>query len=60
MNEYVCKVYWEMCGEVRVKADDSSEASLKACDAPLPKLCESVYVPDSISCDPNTDVQRIL
>ena len=58
MNEYVCKVYWEMCGEVKVKASSLSEASLKACDAPLPTV-NLEYVPDSISCDPSTDVQPI-
>jgi hypothetical protein len=58
MKEYVCKVYWERCGEVRVQAETMSEAALKALEAPLP--VESEYVSDSISCDPNTDVQPIL
>jgi hypothetical protein len=54
----ICKVYWEMCGEVEVEADTVEEAATKAMDAPLPTSAE--YVPDSINCDPETDVRAKL
>lgn len=55
MKKYICKVYWEMCGEVEVEANGETEASLKALLAPLPKSGE--YVCDSINCDPDSDVE---
>jgi hypothetical protein len=59
MKKYRCKVYWEMCGEVTVKAVDETSACLKAMDAPLPSSDEQSYVSDSANCDPDTDVVEI-
>lgn len=55
--KYRCKVYWEMCGKVEVEADTPEQAAEKAMASPLPKENQD-YVPDSINCDPETDVQE--
>jgi hypothetical protein len=49
MNEYVCKVYWEMCGEVRVKANSQREAHKLAEGASVPMVAD--YVSESFNCD---------
>ena len=51
MKDYVCKVYWEMCGEVTVEAKNVDEAQKLAMDAPLPPKEEQNYVSDSTSVD---------
>ncbi len=57
MAKFKCKVYWEMSGEVEVEAVNRVEAADKALEEPLPT--QSEYVPDSVNCDYESDVQEI-
>jgi len=57
MNKYICKLYWEVCGEIEVEANSSEEAAKKAEAGNLPEGYE--YVPDSEYCDPESDVQLL-
>ena len=52
MKKYRCKVYWEMCGEVEVMAENKGAAMKLAVDAPLPPSSEQSYVMDSANVDP--------
>jgi hypothetical protein len=59
----VCKVYWEMCREVVVDLPDrvgdkttAAEFAKASVDITAPG---AEYVPDSVNCDPETDVQQI-
>lgn len=56
---YRVKVYWEMSGEVEVKAYSKAHAVKEAIDAPLPPSDEWQYVPDSANVDKDMDVQEI-
>jgi len=53
------KVYWEMCGEVEVKAYSKKHAAQVAIDAPLPSSSDWQYVPDSANVDDEMDVYEI-
>jgi hypothetical protein len=51
MKKYRCKVYWEMCGEVEVEAENKGAAMRLAVDAPLPPSDEQTYVDDSANVE---------
>jgi hypothetical protein len=56
---YRVKVYWEMCGEVEVKAYSRTHAKQEALEAPLPESGTWEYVADSANVDKELDVQEI-
>jgi hypothetical protein len=56
---FCAKVYWEMSGEVEVKAYSKAHAAKLAIDAPLPPSDKWQYVPDSFNVDAEMDVQEI-
>ena len=69
--KFVCRVYWEMCRDVEVEVDEkvfslrsrqvteAIEKAMEKLDINYSTTPGAEFVPDSINCDPTTDVQVI-
>ena len=55
---FAVKRYWEICDEVEVEADSADQAMEAAHAMPLDHT-KGGYVPDSITSDPDCDVQPL-
>lgn len=73
-KKYACKVYWEQSCEVEIETDQPgrvAELAIEQAEQEIGmltvrqskgrklKLIEICMVPDSVNCDPETDVQPL-